>query len=166
MTGWRLGFVAANEVFIKAMAKVHQYIIMSAPTFSQYAAIEALKNGLLEVEKMKDEYNRRRRYMVSRFNKMGLECFEPKGAFYVFPSIKSTGLPSEEFAERLLYEQKVAVVPGTAFGRSGEGFIRCSYAYSIETIKQALDRIEKFVLSLKTQGVFQQTRENNVVVEK
>uniref|UniRef100_A0A7C5V485 Aminotransferase n=1 Tax=Caldicellulosiruptor owensensis TaxID=55205 RepID=A0A7C5V485_9FIRM len=166
MTGWRLGFIAANEVFIKAMAKIHQYIIMSAPTFSQYAAIEALRNGLSEVEKMRDEYNRRRRYMVSRFNKMGLECFEPKGAFYVFPSIKSTGLSSEEFAERLLYEQKVAVVPGTAFGRSGEGFIRCSYAYSIETIKQALDRIEKFILNLKTQGVFQQTHENNVVVEK
>ncbi|WAM30556.1 aminotransferase class I/II-fold pyridoxal phosphate-dependent enzyme [Caldicellulosiruptor naganoensis] len=166
MTGWRLGFVAANEVFIKAMAKVHQYIIMSAPTFSQYAAIEALRNGEAEVEKMREEYNRRRRYMVSRFNKMGLECFEPKGAFYVFPSIKSTGLSSEEFAEKLLYQQKVAVVPGTAFGSCGEGFIRCSYAYSLETIKEALDRIEKFVKSLKCPNENQEIQKNSVVVEQ
>ncbi|ABP67545.1 aminotransferase, class I and II [Caldicellulosiruptor saccharolyticus DSM 8903] len=166
MTGWRLGFVAANEVFIKAMAKVHQYIIMSAPTFSQYAAIEALRNGAAEVEKMKEEYNRRRRYMVSRFNKMGLECFEPKGAFYVFPSIKSTGLSSEEFAEKLLYQQKVAVVPGTAFGSCGEGFIRCSYAYSIETIKEALDRIEKFVTNFKASTQSQEIQKNRVVVEQ
>ncbi|AZT90294.1 aminotransferase class I/II-fold pyridoxal phosphate-dependent enzyme [Caldicellulosiruptor changbaiensis] len=166
MTGWRLGFVAANEVFIKAMAKVHQYIIMSAPTFSQYAAIEALRSGAAEVEKMREEYNRRRRYMVSRFNKMGLECFEPKGAFYVFPSIKSTGLSSEVFAEKLLYQQKVAVVPGTAFGSCGEGFIRCSYAYSIETIKEALDRIEKFVTNFKAPTHSQETQKNSVVVEQ
>lgn len=166
MTGWRLGFVAANEVFIKAMAKVHQYIIMSAPTFSQYAAIEALRSGAAEVEKMREEYNRRRRYTVSRFNKMGLECFEPKGAFYVFPSIKSTGLSSEQFAEKLLYQQKVAVVPGTAFGSCGEGFIRCSYAYSIETIKEALDRIERFVINLKAPSQSQEIQKNSVVVEK
>ncbi|WAM34884.1 aminotransferase class I/II-fold pyridoxal phosphate-dependent enzyme [Caldicellulosiruptor morganii] len=166
MTGWRLGFVAANEIFIKAMAKVHQYIIMSAPTFSQYAAIEALRNGEAEVEKMREEYNRRRRYMVNRFNKMGLECFEPKGAFYVFPSIKSTGLSSEEFAERLLYQQKVAVVPGTAFGECGEGFIRCSYAYSLETIKEALDRIEIFVKNLKYPNESQGIQKNSMVVEQ
>ena len=156
MTGWRLGFAAGNETIIKAMGKVHQYIIMSAPTFSQYAAIEALRNGMGEVEKMVSEYNKRRRYMVDRFNKMGLNCFEPKGAFYVFPSIQITGMKSEEFCEKLLYQEKVAVVPGTAFGKCGEGFIRCSYAYSLETIKEALNRIERFINSniheLKTEA--------------
>lgn len=164
MTGWRLGYVAANETFIKAMGKVHQYIIMSAPTFSQYAAIEALKNGACEVEKMKNEYDRRRRYMVTRFNQMGLECFEPKGAFYVFPSIKTTGLSSEEFAEKLLYKERVAVVPGNAFGACGEGFIRCSYAYSVETIKEALNRIERFVKSVSCLNQPSNIHENKVVL--
>ena len=145
MTGWRLGYACGNKDLIAAMTKIHQYAIMSAPTTSQYAAIEALRNGDEDIEYMKKEYNRRRRFIVDGFRKMGLSCFEPLGAFYVFPCIKSTGFGSNEFCERLLQEEKIAVVPGNAFGASGEGFVRCSYAYSIDNIKEALERIERFV---------------------
>ncbi|MBE7026278.1 MAG: aminotransferase class I/II-fold pyridoxal phosphate-dependent enzyme [Ruminococcaceae bacterium] len=145
MTGWRLGYACGNKDLIAAMTKIHQYAIMSAPTTSQYAAIEALRNGDEDIERMKKEYNRRRRFIVDGFRKMGLSCFEPLGAFYVFPCIKSTGFGSEEFCEKLLQEEKIAVVPGNAFGESGEGFVRCSYAYSVENIKEALERIERFV---------------------
>ena len=145
MTGWRLGYALGPKRIIKLMTKVHQFGIMSAPTTAQYAAIEALKNCDQDVEDMRNEYNYRRRYIVDGFRSMGLSCFEPLGAFYVFPCIKSTGMTSEEFCNKLLQEEKVAVVPGNAFGASGEGFIRCSYAYSIENIKEALIRIERFV---------------------
>lgn len=145
MTGWRLGYALGPAPIIAAMTKIHQYGIMSSPTTSQYAAIEALKNCDNDVEEMCREYNYRRRYIVDGFREMGLSCFEPYGAFYVFPCIKSLGMTSEEFCERLLTEEKVAVVPGTAFGESGEGFIRCSYAYSVENIEEALTRIAKFV---------------------
>ncbi len=145
MTGWRLGFAVGPSEIMKTMLKIHQYAIMSSPTTSQYAAIEALKNGDTDIENMRGEYNIRRRLIVDGFNQMGLDCFEPEGAFYVFPQISSTGLSSEEFSEKLLYSEKVAVVPGCAFGDSGEGFIRCSYAYSIKSINQALERIERFV---------------------
>lgn len=145
MTGWRLGYACGPAPVIKAMTKIHQYGIMCAPTTSQYAAIEAMRSCDDEVEYMRNEYNHRRRIMVNAFREMGLSCFEPLGAFYVFPNISSTGLSSEEFATQLLYEEKVAVVPGTAFGDSGEGFIRCSYAYSIKSIEKALERIAKFV---------------------
>jgi len=145
MTGWRLGYAIGPEKIISLMTKVHQYGIMSSPTTSQYAAIEALRNCDTDVEEMVREYNYRRRIIVDGFRKMGLSCFEPLGAFYVFPCIKSTGMSSQEFCEKLLQEEKVAVVPGNAFGESGEGFIRCSYAYSIENIQEALKRIENFV---------------------
>lgn len=145
MTGWRLGYALGPAPLIKAMTKVHQYGIMSSPTTSQFAAIEAMKNCDRDVEEMRREYNYRRRFIVDGFRKMGLSCFEPLGAFYVFPCIRSTGMTSEEFCERLLQEEKVAVVPGTAFGQSGEGFIRVSYAYSVENIEVALKRIAKFV---------------------
>lgn len=145
MTGWRLGYAMGPERIIKLMTKVHQYGIMSSPTTSQYAAIEALKNCDGDVEDMVREYNYRRRYIVDGFRAMGLSCFEPLGAFYVFPCIKSTGMTSEEFCNALLMEEHVAVVPGNAFGESGEGFIRCSYAYSIDNIQEALKRIERFV---------------------
>ena len=145
MTGWRLGFALGAPDIISQMTKIHQYGIMSAPTTSQYAAIEALKNGDEDIETMKAQYNNRRRFIVDGFRKMGLDCFEPQGAFYVFPSIKKTGLSSYDFSEQLLCEEKVAVVPGTAFGESGEGFIRCSYAYSIKNIEKALERIGEFV---------------------
>lgn len=145
MTGWRLGYALGPKAIIKAMTKVHQFGIMSAPTTSQFAAIEAMKSCDDEVDNMVREYNYRRRYIVDGFRKLGLECFEPLGAFYVFPSIKSTGMSSEEFCQKLLEEEKVAVVPGNAFGESGESFIRCSYAYSIESIETALNRIEAFV---------------------
>lgn len=145
MTGWRLGYACGHPDIIQAMTKVHQYAIMSAPTMAQYAAIEALKNGDDDIEMMRGEYDMRRNVMVKGFNDMGLECFEPKGAFYTFPCIKSTGLSSEDFCEKLLYDKKVAVVPGSAFGSSGNGFIRCSYAYSIDNINEALNRIEAFV---------------------
>ena len=145
MTGWRLGYALGPKRIIKLMTKVHQFGIMSAPTTAQYAAIEALKNCDQDVEDMRNEYNYRRRYIVDGFRAMGLSCFEPLGAFYVFPCIKSTGMTSEEFCNKLLQEEKVAVVPGNAFGESGEGFIRCSYAYSIDNIKEALIRIERFV---------------------
>ncbi len=145
MTGWRLGYAIGPAPIIKLMTKIHQYGIMSAPTTAQYAAVEALRNCDDDVEEMRREYNYRRRFIVDGFRAMGLSCFEPLGAFYVFPCIKSTGMTSEEFCQRLLEEEKVAVVPGNAFGESGEGFIRCSYAYSIENIQEALKRIEKFV---------------------
>lgn len=148
MTGWRLGYAVGNEYIIKMMTKVHQFAIMSAPTTAQYAAIEALKNGDEDIEYMRDEYDKRRRIITDGFNNMGLSCFEPLGAFYVFPSIQKTGLSSMEFCEKLLYDKKVAVVPGDAFGASGEGFIRCSYAYSVEKIVKALERIESFVNNL------------------
>ena len=145
MTGWRLGYAMGPERIIKLMTKVHQYGIMSSPTTSQYAAIEALRSCDEDVERMREEYNYRRRVIVDGFRNMGLSCFEPYGAFYVFPCIKRTGMTSEEFCNRLLEEERVAVVPGTGFGECGEGFIRCSYAYSIENIEEALDRIERFV---------------------
>lgn len=145
MTGWRLGYACGPEPVIKQMTKIHQYAIMCAPTTSQYAAIEAMRSCDDDVEYMKSEYDHRRRVMVNGFREMGLSCFEPLGAFYVFPNISATGLTSEEFATKLLYEKKVAVVPGTAFGESGEGFIRCSYAYSIKNIEKALERMGEFV---------------------
>ncbi len=145
MTGWRLGYALGPAPLIKAMTKLHQYGIMSSPTTSQFAAIEALRSCDADVDNMRREYNYRRRYIVDGFRNMGLSCFEPLGAFYVFPCIKSLGMTSEEFAEKLLFEEKVAVVPGNAFGASGEGFIRCSYAYSIENIEEALVRIARFV---------------------
>ncbi len=145
MTGWRLGWAAAPKEIMSLMMKIHQYAIMCAPTASQYAAVEAVKNGDDDIARMREEYNYRRKIIVDGFNKMGLSCFEPEGAFYVFPSIQSTGLSSNEFAEKLLMTEKIAVVPGTAFGDSGEGFIRCSYAYSIANINEALERIDRFV---------------------
>jgi aminotransferase len=145
MTGWRIGYAAASKEVISAMFKIHQYTIMCAPTMGQVAAIEALKSGEDSVNGMVEDYNRRRLFMVRGLNKIGLPCFEPKGAFYAFPSIKSTGLSSEEFAEKLIREEKVAVVPGTAFGRCGEGYIRCCYATSMEDIEEALKRMGRFV---------------------
>lgn len=145
MTGWRLGFACGPKELISQMLKIHQYAIMCAPTTSQYAAVEALRSCDEDVRVMCEEYNRRRRLMVNGFNKIGLECREPKGAFYAFPSIKSTGLTSEEFCQKLLASQKVAVVPGNAFGESGEGYVRASYCYSVEHIKEALVRIERFL---------------------
>ncbi len=149
MTGWRLGFACGPKEILAVMKKVHQYAIMCAPTTSQYAAIEALKSGDDDINAMREEYNNRRRIIVHGFNKLGLTCFEPKGAFYVFPSIKSTGLTSEEFCEKLLYSKKVAVVPGSAFGESGEGYIRASYCYSVDHIKKALSGIEEFLSEIK-----------------
>jgi aminotransferase len=145
MTGWRIGYVAAESRFIQALTKIHQYTMLCVPTMAQMAAIEALRNGDSEVEKMVQEYNRRRHLMVKRLNEIGLPCFEPKGAFYAFPSIKSTGMNSEEFAENLLLEEKVAVVPGTAFGPYGEGFVRCCYATSLPDIEEALRRMDRFI---------------------
>lgn len=145
MTGWRLGYAAGPENIISQMVKVHQFAIMCAPTTSQYAAVEALRNGAADVERMKSAYDQRRRFLMERFKEMGLDCFEPFGAFYVFPSIKKFGMTSDEFATRLLQEEKVAVVPGTAFGECGEGFVRISYAYSIENLKIALERMERFI---------------------
>lgn len=149
MTGWRMGYLAGPAPLIAQMLKVHQYAIMCSPTVSQYAAVEALRSCDDEVKKMTNEYNIRRRWLVNALNEIGLECFEPEGAFYVFPSIKSTGLSSEEFCERLLYEHKVAVVPGNAFGESGEGFIRISYAYSLKHLKEAVERIKEFLNDIK-----------------
>ncbi len=149
MTGWRLGYVCADEIFIKAMNKIHQYVIMSAPTAAQYGAVEGLRNGMDHVKEMRDSYFTRRNFIVNGFNKLGLKTHMPQGAFYIFPCIKSTGLSSEAFCEALLNDQKVACVPGTAFGEAGEGYIRVSYAYSIEEIKLALGRIELF---LKNRG--------------
>ena len=145
MTGWRLGYICGNADTIKAMTKIHQYGIMSTPTTSQYAAIEAMKNGDDDVKYMVSEYDHRRKILVEELNNMGLHCFEPKGAFYAFPSIQSTGMTSEQFCEELLKDQKVAVVPGNAFGESGEGFVRISYAYSIDAISNALEKIDNFI---------------------
>ena len=149
MTGWRLGYALGPAEIIKEITKIHQYAIMCAPTLSQYAAIEALKNCDREVERMRAEYDARRKIIVKGFNELGLSCHEPKGAFYAFPSIKSTGMSSDEFCEKLLYSKKVALVPGTAFGEAGEGFVRASYCYSIEHIKEALERIKEFLDELK-----------------
>ena len=149
MTGWRLGFACGPKKIIEQMTKIHQFAIMCAPTTSQYAAIEALRHGDDDVKEMCDAYNQRRRYLLHTFKQMGLPCFEPFGAFYVFPCIKEFGMSSDEFALRLLEEEKVAVVPGTAFGDSGEGFLRISYAYSIESLKEAIGRIESFIGRLR-----------------
>lgn len=149
MTGWRLGYICGHPALVDAMKKIHQYALMCAPTTAQYAAIEALKNGDESVEEMTREYNRRRRVLVNGFRKMGLDCFEPLGAFYVFPCIKSTGLTSDEFCERLLLDFKVLVVPGGAFGDCGEGFVRACYASSMENIIEALKRIEQFVEQIR-----------------
>ncbi len=149
MTGWRLGYACGPEVIITQMLKIHQFAIMCAPTNSQFAAVEALRNCDEEVEKMVEAYNQRRRFLLNAFKEMGLDCFEPFGAFYVFPSIKKFGMTSDEFATRLLNEEKVAVVPGTAFGDCGEGFLRISYAYSIDNLKIALERMANFVKRLE-----------------
>lgn len=148
MTGWRLGYAMGPAPILDMMTKLHQFGIMSAPTVAQYAAIEALKNGDSDIEKMRSEYEMRRRFVVGEFNAMGLECFEPGGAFYSFPSIKSTGLSSEEFCTRLLKSKKVAIIPGNAFGESGEGFVRVSYSYSLKHLKEAISRIKEFLQEL------------------
>lgn len=149
MTGWRLGYCCGPDWLIKQMTKIHQYAIMCAPTISQYAAVEALKNGDEDVKMMRESYNQRRRFLMDAFKKMRLDCFEPYGAFYVFPCIKEFGMTSEEFATKFLQEEKVAAVPGTAFGDSGEGYLRISYAYSLEKLKIAMERLEKFVNKLR-----------------
>ncbi len=149
MTGWRLGYACGPKAIVEQMLKIHQFAIMCAPTTSQYAAVEALRNGDGDVQQMRDEYNGRRRYLMHRYREMGLECFEPFGAFYTFPCIREFGMTSDEFATELLKKKKVAVVPGTAFGASGEGFIRISYAYSMENLKLALGRIEEFITELR-----------------
>ncbi len=151
MTGWRLGYACGPKEIIEQMTKIHQYCIMCAPTTSQYAAVEALKNGDEDVQNMREAYNQRRRYLVHAFKEMGLECFEPFGAFYMFPCIKEFGMTSDEFATRFLMEEKVAVVPGTAFGDCGEGFIRISYAYSLENLKLAIGRLQHFVEKLRAE---------------
>ena len=148
MTGWRLGYALGPAPIIKQMTKLHQYAIMSAPTTSQYAAIEALRNGDDDIKKMREDYDMRRRFTVDAFRKIGLDCFEPEGAFYLFPCIKSTGLSSEEFGEKLVVSKRVAVIPGNAFGDCGEGFIRVSYCYSIDNIKEAVRRIGEFIKEL------------------
>ncbi|MCR5488027.1 MAG: aminotransferase class I/II-fold pyridoxal phosphate-dependent enzyme [Lachnospiraceae bacterium] len=149
MTGWRLGYALGPQRIIEQMTKIHQYCIMCAPTNSQYAALEALRHGDQDVAQMKEAYNERRRFLMHEFHRIGLKCFEPYGAFYVFPSIKEFGMTSDEFAVKLLEAKKVAVVPGTAFGSCGEGFLRISYAYSIENLKIALERIEEFIMELR-----------------
>ncbi len=151
MTGWRLGYACGPAAIIGQMTKIHQFAIMCAPTTSQYAAVEALKNGDPDIEEMRVAYNQRRRYLMNAFREMGLQCFEPYGAFYVFPYIGEFGMTSEEFAQRFLEEERVAVVPGTAFGDSGEGFVRISYAYSLENLKVAIGRLERFVTKLRSQ---------------
>lgn len=150
MTGWRLGYACGPEIIIKQMLKIHQYAIMCAPTTSQYAAVDAMRNGDEDVAKMREEYDGRRRYLMHRFKEMRWECFEPFGAFYVFPCIREFGMTSEEFVAGLLNAQRVAVVPGTAFGECGEGFVRISYAYSLDSLKKAMDRIEAFVTELRS----------------
>ncbi len=151
MTGWRLGYLAAPAPIVSQISKIHQYGIMCSPYISQNAAVEALDSCDAEIAKMTDEYNVRRKFLVSEFNRLGLSCFDPEGAFYVFPCIKSTGLTSEEFCERLLYEEKVAAVPGSAFGESGEGYMRISYAYSLKHLMEAMKRIEKFIQKLEAE---------------
>ena len=149
MTGWRLGYACGPKEILEQMTKIHQFCIMCAPTNSQYAAIEALRNGEGDVERMRESYDERRKFLLHEFKEMGIDCFEPYGAFYVFPNIKKFGLSSDEFATKLLETEHVVVVPGTAFGDCGEGFLRISYAYSIESLKKALDRIKKFIATLK-----------------
>ena len=149
MTGWRLGYACGPELIIKQMLKIHQFAIMCAPTTSQYAAVEAMRNGDEDVARMRAEYDTRRKYLLRRFEKMGLECFEPYGAFYVFPCVKEFGMTSDEFATRLLKSKRVCVVPGTAFGDCGEGFLRISYAYSLDNLRVALDRMEEFIKELR-----------------
>ncbi len=151
MTGWRLGYACGPKEIIEQMIKIHQFAIMCAPTTSQYAAVEALRNGDEDVLEMRRAYNQRRRYLMHVFKEMGLECFEPYGAFYVFPCIKEFGMTSDEFASRFLEEEKVAVVPGTAFGECGEGFLRISYAYSLDNLKVAIGRLEKFIKRLRAE---------------
>lgn len=157
MTGWRLGYACGPRIIIEQMLKIHQFAIMCAPSASQFAGVEALKNGDEDVALMREEYNGRRRYLLHRFKEMGLPCFEPFGAFYVFPCIKEFGLTSEEFATKLLNAQKLAVVPGTAFGTCGEGYIRISYAYSLDSLKLALDRMEQFVKQLREEAQKKET---------
>ena len=152
MTGWRLGYACAPAMILTQMLKIHQFAIMCAPTTSQYAAVSALRNGDGDVEMMRESYNQRRRYLMHAFKEMGLECFEPYGAFYTFPSIKRFGMTSDEFATKLLQEEKVAVVPGTAFGDCGEGYLRISYAYSLKSLKEALGRIDRFIQKKKKKG--------------
>ena len=148
MTGWRLGYALANQVIMQQMIKIHQFAIMCAPTVSQYAAVEALRNGDEDVKMMRTSYDQRRKFLMHEFQRMGIPCFEPQGAFYIFPNISKFGMSSEEFATRLLKEEKVAIVPGSAFGECGEGFLRVSYAYSLQQLKEALGRIEKFISRL------------------
>ena len=150
MTGWRLGYACAPKEIVKQMTKIHQFAIMCAPTTSQYAAVEALKNGDDDVKTMREEYNRRRRFLMNAFREMGLDCFEPYGAFYVFPCIKEFGMTSEEFATRFLEEERVAAIPGNAFGDSGEGYLRISYAYSLDNLKIAMERLKRFVERLRS----------------
>ena len=152
MTGWRLGYACGPRRIIEQMLKIHQYAIMCAPTNSQYAAVEALRHGDEDVAMMREQYNQRRRFLMHEFERMGLQCFEPFGAFYIFPSIKEFGMSSDEFATRLLREEKVAVVPGTAFGDCGEGFLRISYAYSLDNLKVAIGRLEKFITRLRAEA--------------
>lgn len=149
MTGWRLGYSCGPKEIIEQMIKIHQFAIMCAPTNSQYAAIEGLRHCQKEVEEMREAYNQRRRFLMHEFERMELPCFEPFGAFYVFPCIKEFGMTSEEFALKFLEEEKVAVVPGTAFGDCGEGFLRISYAYSLEDLKEAISRLERFIIKLR-----------------
>ncbi len=149
MTGWRLGYALAPEIIATQMTKIHQFAIMCAPTTSQYAAISAIKHGDSDIEKMRTSYNQRRRYLLNAFSEMNLPCFEPKGAFYMFPCIKEFGISSDEFATRLLREEELAVVPGTAFGDCGEGFLRISYAYSIEQLREAMERLDRFITRLR-----------------
>lgn len=149
MTGWRLGYALAPEIIATQMTKIHQFAIMCAPTTSQYAAISAIKHGDSDIEKMRTSYNQRRRYLLNAFREMNLPCFEPKGAFYMFPCIKEFGISSDEFATRLLREEELAVVPGTAFGDCGEGFLRISYAYSIEQLREAMERLDRFITRLR-----------------
>lgn len=149
MTGWRLGYALAPEIIATQMTKIHQFAIMCAPTTSQYAAISAIKHGDADIEKMRTSYNQRRRYLLNAFREMNLPCFEPKGAFYMFPCIKEFGISSDEFATRLLREEELAVVPGTAFGDCGEGFLRISYAYSIEQLREAMERLDRFITRLR-----------------
>lgn len=145
MTGWRLGYAMGPKDIMDQVKKIHQFVVMSAPTISQYAGLEALRNGDSDIEKMKKEYDKRRKYLLKEFDRLGLPCFEPKGAFYIFPDIRKFGMTSEEFATDLLKKERVVVVPGTAFGDSGEGFVRISYAYSLEALKEAIKRIEKYL---------------------
>ena len=152
MTGWRLGYACGPKVIMDQILKIHQFAIMCAPTNSQYAAVEAMRNGDEDVAMMREQYNQRRRFLMHEFERMGLQCFEPFGAFYIFPSIKEFGMSSDEFATRLLREEKVAVVPGTAFGDCGEGFLRISYAYSLDNLKVAIGRLEKFITRLRAEA--------------